>query len=80
MEQENEKATGSSAPQPTQVVWTLSKAQMEEEIEGQTRRIMNSKRYQDEDFVYKKGFEKNGNFPEGGNEENKSSCGLKNNL
>lgn len=51
------------APQPTQVVWTLSKEQMEEEIEGQTRRIMDSKRYQDEDFVYKKGFEKNRNFP-----------------
>lgn len=80
MEQKNERPTGSSAPQPTQVVWTLSKEQMEEEIEGQARRIIDSKRYQDGDFVYKKGFEKNGNFPEGGNEENKSSCRLKNNL
>ena len=53
---------------------------MEEEIEGQARRIINSKRYQDGDFVHKKGFEKNGNFPEGGNEENKSTCRLKNNL
>lgn len=80
MEQKNERPTGSSAPQPTQVVWTLSKEQMEEEIEGQARRIIDSKRYQDGDFVYKKGFEKNGNFPEGGNEENKSSCRLENNL
>lgn len=53
---------------------------MEEGIDGQTRIIIDSKRYQDEDFVYKKGFEKNGNFLGGGNEENKSSCGLKNNL
>lgn len=80
MEQKNERPTGSSAPQPTQVVWTLSKEQMEEEIEGQARRIIDSKRYQDGDIVYKKGFKKNRNFPEGGNEENKSSCGLKNNL
>lgn len=36
--------------------------------------------FQDEDFVYKQGVKKYGNFPEGRNEENKSSCGMKNNL